>query len=338
MEEGWERRCRVQELSAATVAELIAPVAAGRALVELSLLSGGLSNTLYRITLAGGERLVLRLTTRDPAACARELAIARIVRPLGVPMPEVLLADPDPDGELPPWALIAWAEGLPLAEALPRLAASPEEARACGRSVGEALAPLSGVSFSECGFFGVAEGGELTVAEPLGGVREGFVGYIRACLGSPAAARRLGDDAPRLLAMVEREAGLFEPLEGSIGLAHSDFKVSNLMVAPDGAGRLRLSAVLDWEFAFAGPPLLDVGMMLRDEARLPEGFAAGFVDGFSSAGGVLPPRWRRTAELLDLANLCGFLAMDDDVERPRLIADARRLALETLARAEGEGL
>ncbi|MBH23901.1 MAG: hypothetical protein CMH57_05475, partial [Myxococcales bacterium] len=82
MEEGWERRCRVQELSAATVAELIAPVAAGRALVELSLLSGGLSNTLYRITLAGGERLVLRLTTRDPAACARELAIARIVRPL----------------------------------------------------------------------------------------------------------------------------------------------------------------------------------------------------------------------------------------------------------------
>ncbi|MEO1268015.1 MAG: phosphotransferase, partial [Myxococcota bacterium] len=115
---------------------------------------------------------------------------------------------------------------------------------------------------------------------------------------------------------------------------HSDFKVSNLMVKREG-GVWSLSAVVDWEFAFAGPPLLDVGMMLRDEERLPPGFAAGFIDGFSSAGGVLPPRWRRAAELLDLVNLCGFLAMDDQVERPHLIADARRLVLDTLTRAPG---
>jgi len=47
-------------------------------------------------------------------------------------------------------------------------------------------------------------------------------------------------------------------------LQHSDYKPWNLLVR-DG----RIAAVLDWEFAFAGPRLNDVGNFLRYSERQP---------------------------------------------------------------------
>src|SRR6185437_5269651 len=66
-----------------------------------------------------------------------------------------------------------------------------------------------------------------------------------------------------------------------------------------------VAAVLDWEFAFSGSPLNDVGNMLRFEQ--PPGFAAGFADGFRDGGGELPPDWREISAALDLAALADLL-------------------------------
>jgi aminoglycoside phosphotransferase (APT) family kinase protein len=69
-------------------------------------------------------------------------------------------------------------------------------------------------------------------------------------------------------------------------------------------------AVLDWEFAFSGPPLFDVGNMLRDPR--PPAFAEAFVAGYRDAGGELPPGWRRLARALDLFSLADFLTRPPD--------------------------
>jgi aminoglycoside phosphotransferase (APT) family kinase protein len=89
-------------------------------------------------------------------------------------------------------------------------------------------------------------------------------------------------------------------------LVHSDYNGKNLLaVARDGLWTV--SAVLDWEFAFSGSPLADIGNMLRFDEEQPDGFAAGFIAGYEEAAGPLPPGWREISEALDLYALADFL-------------------------------
>lgn len=73
-------------------------------------------------------------------------------------------------------------------------------------------------------------------------------------------------------------------------------------------GAVEVAAVLDWEFAIAGPPLYDLGVLLRSDPSLRSAFTAGVIDGYTDHGGQLPTEWRRMIRLLDLINLCDFLA------------------------------
>jgi aminoglycoside phosphotransferase (APT) family kinase protein len=93
---------------------------------------------------------------------------------------------------------------------------------------------------------------------------------------------------------------------GARQLVHSDYNPKNLLAVPSG-GRWSISAVLDWEFAFSGSPLTDVGNMLRFRDAHPPGFDGAFVRGYREAGGVLPPRWREISEALDLYALADLL-------------------------------
>jgi fructokinase len=87
---------------------------------------------------------------------------------------------------------------------------------------------------------------------------------------------------------------------------HSDYNGKNLLALERG-GRWSISAVLDWEFAFSGSPLTDIGNMLRFRDTYPPGFASAFIAGYREAGGKLPPDWREVSEALDLYALADFL-------------------------------
>jgi fructokinase len=98
-----------------------------------------------------------------------------------------------------------------------------------------------------------------------------------------------------------------DPLGGERRLVHSDFGGPNLLVDRGADGRWGVSAVLDWEFAFSGPPLVDVGHMLRYERRERPRVEPWFSEGFLAGGGTLPEGWRELARALDLTALCEFL-------------------------------
>jgi len=105
-------------------------------------------------------------------------------------------------------------------------------------------------------------------------------------------------------------AAAADPLARSAGgarqLVHSDYNGKNL-IAVGAGGRWSISAVLDWEFAFSGSPLTDIGNMLRFRGELPAGFADGFIAGYRDGGGELPEGWREISEALDLYALADFL-------------------------------
>ncbi len=142
------------------------------------------------------------------------------------------------------------------------------------------------------------------------------------------AGQRLGATLrDSLWTVVERTSPLLHEVDGQNTLVHGDYKRSNLLLAPAGA-TWSVTAVLDWEFAFAGPPLVDIGLFLRAGNALPTGFRDAFAGGYRDAGGQLPAEWLRMSRLVDLLSQVTFL--NDPRDLPRVIAETTNVVEETI--------
>jgi aminoglycoside phosphotransferase (APT) family kinase protein len=256
--------------------------ATGDRVVGARPLTGGYSNDNTLVAVAGGGEFVLRRYLRTNA-CAVEAALAARLSGV-VPVAEVVAADPDGTATGEPALLSVFVPGRLLGEVL--AGAPAAEAAALGRSAGRTLAAIGTVTFAAPGFF---SDGTLDA-------------FVRRCLAEGNAAGHLtGDEQARLVAFAERAAADLEAVHGARQLVHADYNPKNLLAGDDG----RLTAVLDWEFAFSGSPLTDVGNMLRDPR--PAGFADAFIDGFADGGGALPANWRALSRAVDLYSLADFL-------------------------------
>jgi Ser/Thr protein kinase RdoA (MazF antagonist) len=327
MEEGWEQeRPPRLELSLRDLQALVEPAFPGAMLVEHALLATGLANTNVRFRLQGRERAyVLRLHTRDPKAAARELELmsylARDSRQ-AIPLAPLVFSDPVPQRGEHPYSIWGFVEGALLQDLFKTLPAAQlvEIAGACGR----VAAGFATHSFPKCGELGA----ELVVTEEYGAPSVFVPEMVRRGLFGGVAGERLG--APlrdALWGAVERTAPLLGEIDGRYTLVHADYKRSNLLLRQSAAA-WQVAAVLDWEFAFAGPPLIDVGLFLRAGDALPAGFRAAFAAGYRDAGGELPSEWLRLSRLLDLVSQITFL--DDPRDRPRVIAETTRVVEETV--------
>jgi Ser/Thr protein kinase RdoA (MazF antagonist) len=160
---------------------------------------------------------------------------------------------------------------------------------------------------------------------------EGLRGWLGEMLAGRAGQRLGAALTERLLRQIDRCADEVAPLIGQRALIHADYKDGNILVRRDPDG-WRVTAVLDWEFAFVGPSIFDLGSLLRREATLPPGFADACVAAYRAEGGFAPPNWRRMTLLMDLINLCDFL----NARRPRaaMLADITALVHSTVERLE----
>jgi Ser/Thr protein kinase RdoA (MazF antagonist) len=117
--------------------------------LDSEVLTGGLRNTNYKLRLDGEDRpVVLRLYAAEAAACAREVALMRLVGER-VPVLRVLRADPTAD---PPWALLEWLNGVRFDQMLVQV--SPDDVERACRSAGEVLAGIHSFIFAGPGFLG----------------------------------------------------------------------------------------------------------------------------------------------------------------------------------------
>jgi aminoglycoside phosphotransferase (APT) family kinase protein len=227
--------------------------------------------------------------------CAVEAALAGRLAGV-VPVAEIVATDPDGTAAGEPVMLSRFMPGDPVDTLLPGL--TPAEASALGESAGTVLAAIGSVTFPRPGFFdgpGLIPGPDGV--EPTAGLPE----FVDRCLRGADALTAAEQAALRRHA-VQAAAGL-DVLRGSRQLVHSDFNPKNLLAA-SRKGTWRITAVLDWEFAFSSSPLFDIGNMLRFRSELPAGFAGGFIAGY---GGSLPGNWRELSQALDLFALADLL-------------------------------
>jgi aminoglycoside phosphotransferase (APT) family kinase protein len=322
VEAGWARRAAHAEISEKDAARMLRPVAGDDRVIRMELLGGGLANTNYKVTLAGrDEPLVLRVYARDPAACAIETALFRLVHQR-VRVAELLYADAQGAETGHVYAVLSWVDGVLLADLL--AAGDAGAAAEAGYAAGETLAAIGSFTFDRAG---VLDAGLAVRPEPFND-GPALVTGIERYLSERGAGKRLGRPLTASLRRhVQEHAGCLAAISGMASLVHGDYKPTNLLMRQE-RGRWRVAAALDWEFAFAGPWLFDLGQMVRYSASFPPTFAPAVIDGLRAGGAAVPLDWRRIVRLMDLVNLLDFAARAEG-EGP-MLADVRRLVAATV--------
>jgi aminoglycoside phosphotransferase (APT) family kinase protein len=275
----------------------------GQRITAMEPLGGGYSNENIRV-ITGRGSYVLRRYRRGRAGaggaartCAVEAALAARLASAAVPVPEVIAADPDGHAAGEPLLLARHVPGVMVSGAL---TADPGSAPQLGAAAGRALAAVGSVTFARGGAF---TGPDLV---PSADGWPSLPEFVETCLRAPNAASALSAaELGRLRALAAAADPLARTADGASQLVHSDYNPKNLLAVR--RGEWSISAVLDWEFAFSGSPLTDVGNMLRFRDAHPRGFDGAFILGYREAGGTLPPRWREISEALDLYALADFL-------------------------------
>jgi aminoglycoside phosphotransferase (APT) family kinase protein len=277
-EDAWERSIALPAIDRAFLDRAFAAIDPRLAEREWTVLAGGLRT----VNLRSGD-VVARVAMGQEADVQREAAVLRAVADR-VCVPEVLAA----------------SDTTLLARFVPHgpLPASEQ----AGRAVGATAAAIHAIRFADAGIFDA----DLRVREPWSSAVDGLREHDDELLEGGAASR-LGARARAIHALWARHDARMQDAARQPVLVHSDFKPTNVKWTADGR-----VLVLDWEFAWAGPALYDVGQLLRWDPPAP--FVEGFALGYRDAGGTLPDGWRDTAMLFDLFNMVSFAS--DATDRP----------------------
>jgi aminoglycoside phosphotransferase (APT) family kinase protein len=240
-----------EELPAAALEEYLSrklPGAAGSLVVEQ--FPQGHSNLTYLLRL-GEHELVLRRApfgnlVKSAHDMSREYRVLSKLWAVYPPAPRPLLFCEDPGVMDAPFYVMERRRGIILRQRLPEgLAIDPPTARRLSTALVDSLAHLHSLDYRAAGL------GEL--GKPDGYVARQVTGW----------AERYGkartDDMPAMDRLAAWLAGRL-PVESGAALIHNDFKYDNLVLNPRDI--TRIVAVLDWEMATVGDPLMDLGTTL----------------------------------------------------------------------------
>lgn len=218
--------------------------------IEIEQFPSGFSNLTYLIRI-GADEYVLR---RPPAGAqvksghdmGREFRVLSQLRTVYEKVPRALIYCDDESVIGAPFYLMERVKGIIIRSHVPKgVTLNLETVRRLAESFVRNLADIHTVDYRACGL------GEL--GQPDGYVQRQVEGWTKRY----AAART--DEVPDL----ERAASWLadrQPAESGAALIHNDYKFDNVVLDPQDLSRI--VAVLDWEMATIGDPLMDFGTAL----------------------------------------------------------------------------
>ncbi len=209
----------------------------------------GHSNLTFLVT-DGTKEMVVRRPPPPPVPrgghdVLREARLLQAVHGTGVPVAEVLAVGQAGDVLDVPFYVMTYVPGTVATVETPAKLRTPEGRRSLGYALIDTLVALHHVDWRARGLetFGRPKGFNARHLRRM-------LALVSLKDGSTPPAFRPGADW--LSANVPPEAGE--------AIVHSDFRLGNVMLANDLPARIL--AVLDWELATIGDPLLDVGYFL----------------------------------------------------------------------------
>ena len=218
--------------------------------IDIEQFPSGHSNLTYLLRI-GGRQLVLRRAPLGPVApkahdMAREYAVLERLAPRYAPAPRPVHLCEDTSVIGAVFYLMERREGTILRTAVPTAhIAAGDHGHRISRTLVDGLADLHRIDIFDSGL--------VDIGRPEGFLERQVEGWTKRW-----ARARTGD-----LPEIERAIGYLrdtvpEPVPPTV--VHNDYKLDNVMLDPDDPDRL--VAVLDWEMATVGDPLVDVGLSL----------------------------------------------------------------------------
>jgi aminoglycoside phosphotransferase (APT) family kinase protein len=218
--------------------------------IEVTPMVGGGSCEVFAVD-RGPARWVLRRAPRHASSATahdvlREFRILDAIKdePVAIARPVVACDDPEVFGA--PFYVMARVEGRPILQAVPEAwAAAPETHGRALEELVDALVAVHAVDWEACGLGDLAHGGDY-----LSRQRTRWLTQLDSYGGRELpAAHRVADwlEAHR-------------PADQPLALCHGDYKLDNVLFAPTAPPRLL--AVVDWEMAAIGDPLVDLAWAL----------------------------------------------------------------------------
>jgi aminoglycoside phosphotransferase (APT) family kinase protein len=294
---------------------LLSPLLKGHGIGTVEGVYGGLTNTILRVSTEGNERdLLVRIFAGGRAPWDKERRLLAGIC-TGLPVPTVLLAD-EGRGPLPYPSLVHhWIEGVTLNAV--RSQTARDELLPLAEALGRILAEMSKLTP------GVGDTLRRDGRAPLSSP-DTLVSLTQHRLLRGRARLRLGESlADALWKHFSAEAGRLWALGPSTCLVHGDLGGRNILVAPDESGGWRIAGIVDWEDAFAGWAMWDVGSVFRYARRYDQKFRERFERSYRGGGGMLPGDWWTTARLLDATREVATL--DGERELPAAFGDCREI-------------
>lgn len=217
-------------------------------------IAGGRSNLTYELSDGSGRRWALRrppLGQVLPTAhdVSREFRILHALANTAVPVPKLIGLCNDLEVAHAPFFVMEFVDGRVLRTAGDVERLTPLARRRAGVDLAINLAHIHNVDYRECGLDGLG--------------RE--KNYVHRQLSR--WQRQYAETKTHSLAEVDEAYEALSaqiPEQAGAALVHGDYRLDNVIVAPDGQVR----SVLDWELCTLGDPLADVGqMILRTECE-----------------------------------------------------------------------
>jgi aminoglycoside phosphotransferase (APT) family kinase protein len=226
----------------------------GEGPLDAESIGEGHSNVTYVIR-RGDASWVLRRPPRGPLPPSahdvlREARLLTAVADAPIRTPKVLATCDDPSVIGAPFYVMERVDGHVITWQLPEVFDAPEERRRIGDELIDTLVEIHAVDWAACGLEGY---GKPT-------------GYLDRQL------RRFGGlwdhNKTREVPTLDKLTawlGEHKPESGTASIVHGDYRLGNVMFAPEAPARL--IAIFDWELATIGDPLADVGYMLATWAQ-----------------------------------------------------------------------
>ncbi|HEY4094145.1 MAG TPA: phosphotransferase family protein [Baekduia sp.] len=183
----------------------------------------------------------------------REARLMEALAGTGVPVPTVLAVGQAGDVLDVPFYVMSYMKGIVFTDATPPALASPPVRRELAEALIDTLAALHAVDWRARGL------------QDFGRPEDFNARHLARMTRLIADAA--GQPPPAFAPLAEWLAANVPPESGA-AILHNDFRLGNVMLAAEPPGRVE--AVLDWELATIGDPLLDVAYFL---ASYPQGDA-----------------------------------------------------------------
>lgn len=273
-------------------------------LEELTPLAGGTQNLLLRFVREGRGYVLRRppehKRRNSDETMRREARVLAALAGSDVPHPGLIAAEPDVDVLGASFYLMEPVDGFTPTNGLPALhAGDPEIRHRMGLALVDAAAALGAVDHDAVGLseFGRPDG-----------YLERQVPRWRSQLES---YHELGGDWTPDIPGLERVGDWLEanrPASFRPGIIHGDYHLGNVMYRHDGP---ELAAVVDWELATIGDPLIDLGLIMAfwpEAGGQPAAVSVTPWEGFPEIDEMVARYGERSDRSLDAIEWYGVLA------------------------------